>query len=253
MKTVVSQPLSTEKPAIVAHRGGSLLAPENTLAAFKNALKLGVDRIELDVQFSSDHEVVVIHDEKLNRTTNGKGNIIKFTRQQLSALDAGIKFSEKFAGEKIPTLDEVLDLVDGACVLLIEIKSDKNSFPELENEVVNLLHKHNALSWCVVQSFNYESVLKVHTIDPEIKTGILFVKPPLDKIEKGQLDVSFISEINIYQRFAGKKTVARIHQMNKKTFVWTANKPERMQQLIKNGADGIMTDDPATLKNLLHK
>lgn len=251
MKTVFSQNANEAKPLVVAHRGGSLTAPENTLAAFKNALNIGVDRIELDVQLSKDDIVIVIHDEKINRTTNGKGVIRFMDYSQIGSYDAGCWFSDHFKGEKIPSLEEVMTLVKGKSTLLIEIKNQDNLYEGIEQEVVKLIHKHNATSWCVVQSFNYGSLLKIHELDPDIRTGWLAVKPPTVKIINKKIDISFISEININQRFASKKAVDFIHGLNKKVFVWTVNKPARMKKIIQHGVDGIITDDPKTLKELL--
>ncbi len=245
------QKLTANKTAIVAHRGGSLLAPENTLAAFRNALQIGAAWIEIDVHQTSDKVTVVIHDNTLDRTTNGKGAIDKISFEKLRSFDAGCKFSDKFAGEKVPTLDETLALIAGKCNLLIEIKNPDKS-GEIEKDVVRLIQKHKAWAWCVVQSFSYQSVLKVHQMDAQINTALLFVKPNIEKI-KNNAEMSFLSGINIYQRFAGKRTIEKIHALNKTVFVWTVNHPKRIQKMIANGADGIMTDDPQMMKELLNR
>lgn len=253
MEPVFSQVNMKTKIEVVAHRGGSLLAPENTLAAFKNALRLGVDRIELDVQQTKDKVTVVIHDSRINRTTTGKGTIGKLAFAQLRTYDAGIKFSEQYAGEKVPTLDEVLSLVNGQCTLLIEIKNPDNIYSGIENDVVGLIQKHQAHSWCVVQSFSYQSVSKVHELDSKIKTVLLFAKLILKKLSNKHADISFISEISIFHEFANKKTIDFIHGLNKKVFVWTVNTPKQMKKMIKNGVDGIISDDPKTLMELVGK
>jgi glycerophosphoryl diester phosphodiesterase len=241
----------TKKTSIVAHRGGSMLAPENTIAAFKNAMKIGAAWIELDVHKTSDKVTVVIHDNTLDRTTSGKGPVDKISFEKLRSYDAGIKFSDKFAGEKVPTLDETLALIKGKCNLLIEIKNpDKTG--EIEKDVVSLIQKHKAWAWCVVQSFNYQSVLKVHQLDAQIKTALLFVKPDIEKI-KNDTETSFLSGINIYHRFAGKKTIEKIHGLDKTVFVWTVNHPKRIQKMVENGVDGIMTDEPLMMKELLNQ
>jgi glycerophosphoryl diester phosphodiesterase len=107
---------------IIAHRGGANLAPENTLAAFRQAIDLGVDMIEIDVHLSKDGHIMVIHDFTLDRTTTGKGKIADMTLKQIRKYDAGVKFNEKFRGEKVPTLDETMELLNGKTGLLIEIK-----------------------------------------------------------------------------------------------------------------------------------
>ncbi|MEI6124025.1 MAG: glycerophosphodiester phosphodiesterase family protein [Bacteroidota bacterium] len=245
--------MNTNRIMVIAHRGGSLLAPENTIAAFKNAISLGVDRIELDVQQTKDKITVVMHDRKIDRTTTGKGEVHSYTYDELCQFDAGRKFSDKFSNEKIPTLDEVLTFVNGQCTLLIEVKNHEDMFDGLEADVVRLIQKHRAQKWCVVQSFNYNSIHKVHQLDSTIAIGFLSVKVPRKKMELQPDDFNFISEINIYHRFATKKAIAYIHSQNKRTCVWTVNKNKRMQKLIEQAADGIMSDDPALLKDLLGK
>ncbi|MBP8041395.1 MAG: hypothetical protein KAZ36_05755 [Bacteroidales bacterium] len=240
-----------KKTLVVAHRGGSLLAPENTLAAFRQALALGVDRIELDVQQSKDGVVLVIHDEKTNRTTNGKGTISDMNYAQLKDLDAGSKFSKEFSNEKIPLLDEVLCLINGQCELLVEIKNPGNINIGLEKNVAGLIQQHRALAWCTVQSFEYESLYRLHKINDQITLGLLLDKPKPDTLKKSAANTSFISEININRRSASAAMIDLIHQMEKKVYVWTVNKPGDMVRLIKNGVDGIITDDPKTLKALL--
>ena len=252
MNPVVSQNNTNVKTLVVAHRGGSLLAPENTLAAFKNALSLGVDQIELDVHLSKDNVVVVIHDETLKRTTSGTGSVDAYSYDEFSQFDAGYKFSEKYKGEKIPSLEQVLELVDGKAKLLIEIKKSGDKNQDIEKAVVDLIQKHHAGSWCIVQSFSYESIEKVHKLDASITLGLLFVKPPSEKIEHGKIDISFISEINFCHVFAGKRTVEFFHKLNKKVFVWTVNKPEQMQRLINHDVDGIITDNPAELIKIIN-
>ena len=246
-----SQTHFLKKTVIVAHRGGSLLAPENTLAAFRNAIHIGADWIEIDVHQTIDKVTVVIHDSTLKRSTNGTGRVDKTTYKELSGFDAGVTFSEQFSGEKVPTLDETMALIEGKCKLLIEIKNHDTS-GDIERDVVMLIQKHKAWSWCVVQSFDYQAVLKVHQLDPKIKTALLFVKPNIEKIQN-DAEMGFLSGINIYHRFAEKSTIEKLHALNKTVFVWTVNHPKRMQKIIENGADGIMTDDPQMLKELLNK
>jgi len=251
METNYTKDAPCKKPLVVAHRGGGLLAPENTIAAFKNAIKLGVDRIELDVQLSKDNVVVVIHDEKINRTTNGKGRISDMTYAEMAVYDTGCKFSEKYRGEHIPVLEEVLELVNGKCTLLIEVKNPENMYKGLEKKIADLISRYNAKSWCVVQSFEYESLYSLHKIDHEITLGLLMADARPGRPNYNNINISFISEININQRFANQKSIDFLHGLNKKTFIWTVNKCKRMQHLIRYGVDGIITDNPAMLQELM--
>ncbi len=173
------------------------------------------------------------------------------TYKQLAAFDAGIKFSEKFKGEKIPLLEEVLDMTNGKCTLLIEIKNPENSYNGIEQRVADMVIKYNAKSWCVIQSFEYETLQRFHKINPDLTLGFLIENPLQKQIVNKNTDISYISEINISQRYASIKNIEFIHRLKKKVFVWTVNKPERMKQLIKNGVDGIITDDPKTLQALI--
>lgn len=166
------------KSKIIAHRGASKYAPENTIASFKKAVELGSDGIELDVQLSSDGHIVVIHDEKLERTSNGKGFVKDKTLEELRALDFGSWFSPEFKGQVIPTLTEVMELLqDWEGLLNIEIKSGPIIYPDIEEKVVNLINKFSKKykNRIIISSFNHYSLVKVKKIDSDIKTGILYV------------------------------------------------------------------------------
>ena len=152
----------------IAHRGGSNLAPENTMAAFKNALELGVDMIEIDIEQTLDSVVVVIHDTKVNRTTNGKGLVDSLTYVYIKTLDAGSWYNEQFSGEKISTLDEVLIAVNGKATVLIEIKSGDERYPGIEKRTVEAIQKFKAHKWTIVQSFNKKTVERVKKLDEKI-------------------------------------------------------------------------------------
>lgn len=235
------------KTKLAAHRGGSGYAPENTLAAIAGAAHNGWGRIELDVRLSSDGEVVVIHDETLNRTTNGKGRVEDFTLAELRKLDAGSAFGEKFAGEKIPLLREALEQSDGRSVLLIELKGNN---PGLVEAVARLISGCNAESRCVVQSFNLDMLRQMHHLLPSLKLGWLRVKAPARKILNMPDEYGFLSEVNIQERFAGKSTMELLHKAGKNVWVWTVNKPEKALRILQRGADGIITDHPAAIESL---
>ena len=143
---------------IIAHRGASGLAPENTLAAIKKAIELKADLIEIDVHQTKDSIIVVIHDKKINRTTSGKGRVKDLFYKEIRRYDAGKWFDPKFEGERVPTLEEVLRLVHGQTKLLIEIKGDDNFYPNIEKHVYEILKTYNAQNWCEIHSF-YDQVL----------------------------------------------------------------------------------------------
>ena len=164
------------KSLIYAHRGASHYAPENTMASYKKAIVMGADGIEIDVHKSKDGYLIVCHDEKVDRTTNGSGYIKDINMKELKSLDAGGWFSKEFVGEKIPLLEEVLDLVKMENLLLnIELKNGPIFYDNLEEEVVNAVKAYGLEENVIISSFNHYSLLAIKKIEPRIKTGILYI------------------------------------------------------------------------------
>ena len=160
----------------VAHRGASGHAPENTIAAYDLAVKMKADYFEVDVQRSKDGHLVIMHDTTVDRTTDGSGSVKDLTLAQLKQLDAGSWFSSAFAGEKIPTLEEVLDRYRGKGIkILIELKNP-SLYPGIEQQVVEALTKRNLdkrKDKVIVQSFDLESVQRFHQLLPTVPIGVL--------------------------------------------------------------------------------
>lgn len=160
---------------ILAHRGASGYAPENTMSAFKKAIEMGADGIELDVHLSKDGHLVVIHDEMLDRTTNGKGMVMNLTLEELKQLDAGSWFSDEFKGEKIPTLEEVLKLIHNTSMILnVEIKAGYRLYKDIEEKTLSMLEKYNMLNSCIISSFDHYSLVRVRELNKQVKTGMLY-------------------------------------------------------------------------------
>ena len=248
-------------PLVIAHRGGAALAPENTLDAFRNAIALGVDMIEIDVHLSRDGHVIVIHDNTVDRTTNGHGRIADMTLEQIKALDAGKKFSEKFTGEKIPILEETLETLNGKVALLLEIKKDHDSlYPGLEEKVVDILHRYKAGTWAIVQSFNKHSVLKVQCLDPSLRTFYLlghnfpaFYDSLAQSLKtSGDLSPSFTGIAPHFPVLDAGRTDT-LHKAGYQVYTWTVDKPEEMKKVIAMQVDGIITNEPSKLMGILRK
>lgn len=163
------------KTLVLAHRGASKIAPENTEAAFQKAMQMGADGVELDVQLTKDKKLVVIHDERVDRTTNGIGYVKDLTLKEIKKLDAGSYFSPKFAGEKILTLEEALELTRNSKLINIEIKNIIIKYKNIEREVVSIIKKMNLESKVICSSFNHYSIAMIKQLSPEIKTGLLYV------------------------------------------------------------------------------
>lgn len=165
-----------KKPIVYAHRGASAYAPENTGAAFKKAVELNANGIELDVHLSKDGFLVVSHDEKVDRTSNGSGFIKDMTLTELKELDFGSWFSSDFAHERVLSLDEVISLLKGwDGILNIELKSGPIFYDGIEEKVVDLLRKNNLIERTIISSFNHYSLLTVKRIEPVLKIGLLYM------------------------------------------------------------------------------
>lgn len=219
----------------IGHRGACGYGPENTLLSFKKALELNVDIIELDVCLCKTKEVIVIHDSKVDRTTNGKGYVAKKTFNELRKLDAG-------KGEKIPLLTEVLDLVNRKAKVNIEIKGKgiaKSVFGIIEKYVKDKGWQYENF---LVSSFDYDELLDFYNLNPKVKTSVLFEK----SVKKA---MGFTEKVNAYSinpsfRLATKKFIENAHKKGLKVFVWTVNKRKNIEKLKQLGVDGIFSNYP---------
>ena len=160
----------------MGHRGAAGHAPENTMASFRKAIEFGVDMVELDVHLTNDGVVVVHHDNSLDRTTSGKGEIKSHKWDHVRKLDAGSSFSYYFENEKVPSLEDVIKLCKDKTEVLIEIKDGENVYPEIEDRIIELIRKYNAEKWCIVQSFRDDVIFRIHRIAPDIRLQKLLVR-----------------------------------------------------------------------------
>lgn len=236
-------------PVNIAHRGASSLAPENTLESFKKAIDLRCNGIELDVHMTKDKQLIVIHDEFLDRTTNGTGSVRNFTLSEIKKLDAGSHFSNKFKNARIPTLKEVFDLIVPYNILLdIEIKQWE---PEIEEKVIIMVQNYNYEKKTIITSFNPISVLKCKQICKDIKTGLLvfFLQTnPLDMKKKFKIDY-LCMDVNYIKLFS-QNNINTFKKNNLKILAFTVDKKSDMVYMIKHKIDGIITNKPQLL-NLL--
>jgi glycerophosphoryl diester phosphodiesterase len=229
---------------LIAHRGASGHAPENTLAAFKKAVTLGATFIETDLQLTRDARLVAIHDETVNRTTNGKGAVHDMTLAELRRLDAGSWFGSEFAGERIPTLEEVLDFAKKFDVIFyLEIKPG-GSFGG-EHALIGGLRASGEIARTIVISFDSAILANVRKIEPTLMTGLLYdgqIEKPLDQaLEVGARQLAVRGDLVS----PGLLTAARAKDLQ--VVCWTVNHSAHMRQLIDAGVDGIMSDYPDRL------
>ena len=232
---------------ITAHRGASAIYPENTISAFKGAIDLKADYIELDVQQTKDRKIVVFHDKDLNRIANINKKIIDLNYDELKQIDIGSHFNEEYKDERIPLLSDVLELTKDSNILLnIELKingKEKN----FEKQVINLLKQYNMLDRCVVASQNYESVKKIENLDNNIKT--VYVTSKLDNdVSSYNVDV-----LSLKYTIINPFLVDEIHQNNKEVYAWTINDENVANLMIMFNVDNIITNDVKLIQEVINK
>ena len=244
-------------PLLAAHRGGAALWPENSLLAFRNALALGADYLELDVHLSRDGEVVVIHDPTLDRTTTGTGPVVDRTAAELRALR--LKDRSLITAEGIPTLDEVVALAAaGGRQILLEIKVDagKARYPGIEERVLAVLDRHGMAAATVVMAFEAETWRRVRALRPEIRAGALYSARALPSAsavaralsEAGGAGVGFVG---LAYSLVTPEAVAEARKAGVVLGAWTVNDPDQMRMLIDRGIGVLITDRPDVAKDLL--
>ena len=236
---------SLPKPIIFAHRGASIAAPENTLAAFNTAVQLGAQAIELDVQLSSDGHVVVIHDHTVDRTTNGSGTVRHMTLAALKELDAGSFHDPSFLNERIPTLDQVFQEVGQKVFINIELKNDDALFDNLPEAVARIVQSHQMHSKILFSSFNPIALYKIKRILPEVPCGLLVFPGLLGSLTilLGRLFIRY-EALHPNAKSVTPSLVEKVHLAGQKVFAYTVNHPIEMQKLFAMGVDGIFTDNP---------
>ncbi|MEW6233187.1 MAG: glycerophosphodiester phosphodiesterase family protein [Chloroflexota bacterium] len=248
------------RPLIVAHRGGAALAPENTLAAFENALRIGVDMVELDVHLSLDGAVVVMHDSDLSRTTDGKGRVGELPLDELLRLNAAATFrGPSFGSQAVPTLADVLRLVKDKAGAQIEIKTvDGKRYPGIEEKVLAKVAEYGMTDNVVIISFDFETIKTARALNPRVATGALasreyFLRRPLERPEKIMEDIFSLKADYFMPQYsyASDALVQAAHKTGIKVGVWTVNDETAMAKMRDLGVDAITSDRPDLLKEVL--
>ncbi|MDL5511482.1 glycerophosphodiester phosphodiesterase family protein [Arenibacter sp. M-2] len=249
-----------DKVKIIGHRGAAGLAPENTLASFSKALEIGVDIIELDIHLSSDDQLVVMHDSNVKRTTNGEGEIENLSVEDLKKLDAGSWYDKKYGSEKVPTLPEVFDLIDGRCKVIIEIKwPRKGTYDGIVEKLVTYLEQEELSQQVIIQSFETAYLKEISRIKPALECHQLlfgdssFFPVYYDtKIRFGNFEpLENISSVNTFYLYLDEKSKSMYEKKGIQTGVFTVNKKEDMLRAASIGASYIITDFPNIAKNIM--
>lgn len=236
---------------VIAHRGNSSVAPENTLAAFEAAWRAGADAIELDVQLTADGHVVVIHDETLDATTDGTGELASTALAAVRSADAGGWFAPAFAGQRVPTFDEVLRLLVArpGTDLLLEVKGVWTV--EQVRRVTEPVAAAGLVDRVVAQSFRPETVAALAEAAPELRRGLLVLEAQPDLVRRcAELDVVTCNPHGALL-LQDPGLVDRLHAAGRQVMVWTLNEPEHWAGALALGVDGIITDRPDRLAGWL--
>ncbi|RIN77000.1 glycerophosphodiester phosphodiesterase [Staphylococcus simulans] len=238
--------IPSEDFQIIAHRGFSLDYPENTLLAYKAALNASVDMLEIDVHLTKDHQLVVIHDDKIDRTSNGSGYVKDYTRDELKSYDFGSWKDATFIGAKIMTFKEVAKLVEPHdTTLLIEIKKP-SKYPNIEEKLLKEIEDaHLDADKVIIQSFDERSIEKISKLTRKYQLGVLLSKKKyLFKMPNFNKLAKFCQFANPNYELVNKKFIERAHLHHLKVLPYTVNDINDIRKLMIDGVDGIITDGP---------
>ncbi|SFJ95786.1 glycerophosphoryl diester phosphodiesterase [Pseudovibrio ascidiaceicola] len=244
----VSADLPQKDVLIIAHRGASSHAPENTIAALERAIEDKADWIEVDVQEAADGSVVIAHDSDFMRLISKPANVWDLTLEEIQSLDVGGWFGMEFQGERVPTLREALEIVKGKAVLLIELKYYPRSRNEhLENEVARIITQAEMENDIAIMSLERSALTRMRKLEPNWNIGLLTATSIGNFSE---LKGNFVA---VSSASASLNFIRRTQETGKQVFVWTVNNPSTMLRYISMGVDGIITDDPALARNTLEE
>jgi len=237
---------------VIAHRGASAVTPENTLPAFQLALELGADEVELDVVRCATGEPIVIHNDTVDKTTDGTGAVQDKSLAELKELDAGCWFDEKYRGTKIPTLDEVFEFLNRRVTVNVELKGESLKADGLEHVVIESVRRHSMSDKVIASSFNPCRLWRTRSEAPELKIALIFSPYNSLYLRRGWFaPLLKVHGLHAFHSMVDARFVDRAHQRGRWVYAWTVDDPERMMALIRTGVDGVVTNDPGLLKDAL--
>jgi len=251
IKTYLSY-VDLKRPTIFAHRGSSAYAPENTMTAFQLAIDHHADGIELDAKLSADGQVVVIHDDTVDRTTNGTGRVNLLTMAELQRLDAGSKFQPKFRTEKIPSLEDVFETFGQKIFINIELKNYSSPTDELPDKVAALVKKYKLEESVLLSSFNLIALIRARKSLSKIPLGFITILGLADITMRTRL-MRFGPLLALHPKYedVSPYLIKTAHQAKCRIHPYTVNQPEMIQKLINANVDGFFTDDPLLAEKVL--
>lgn len=245
------------EPHIIAHRGAPLVAPENTLASFRAAIAMKIDVLEIDLRATKDDHFVVMHDATVNRTTSGKGKVAEKTLSELRTLDAGSWFDARFVGEKIPTLEEVLALLDSSLLLIAELKGSSDD-GSVEAQLVQKIVESGKQRHIILKSFEMEVIEHFKNLAPDIPRLFVYAFriPWMHLIVGTGVSAGSVFDVDAeylqpHYLLLSSSFVEEAHRRGYKVVAWGVDDEKTMRKAIGFGVDGIETDRPDLLKHIL--
>jgi glycerophosphoryl diester phosphodiesterase len=240
------------KPTIFAHRGASAYAPENTLAAFRLAVDQDADAIELDAKLTADGQVVVIHDDTVDRTTNGTGIVKSLTMAEIQSLDASSKFPPLFKSEKVPSLAQVFETIGRKLFINLEVTNYSSPKDDLVDKVVELVKKFNLEDSVILSSFNFIALIQARKLLGNVPLGLLTYTGLAEAALRSKL-VRFGPSLALHSSYKDVTPVLiqTAHQAKCRVHVYTVNQPEQIQELYKARVDGLFTQDPQLARKII--
>jgi glycerophosphoryl diester phosphodiesterase len=240
-------------PLVIAHRGASAYAPENTVAAFIKAVEMKADAVELDAKLLKDGTIIILHDATLDRTTNGTGSIYRYSYDEIKELDAGSHFSIQFLNECIPTLESIFEVIGGDILINVELTNYGKPWDRLPFEVIQLVRRYQLQKKVLLSSFNPWALIAAKSFDPGIPRALL-VHPGEVKILRVLLKkVVDHMAYHPHQSLVSKRMMVDERKNKRMVNVWTVNDRTKMMDLLRLGVDGLITDFPDIANDVLHE
>jgi len=240
-----------DKPLIMGHRGFQARYPENTMVSFLAAVDAGAQFVELDVTLTHDHQVAIMHDDTVDRTTDGQGRVSDFDLEALKRLDAGSWFHPRFTGETIPSLDEVLEKVAPRAHINIEIKSHALTDPGLtgqaEQRVIDLIVARGVENRVLISSFDPEVLKRIQQLDPDISISLISEQSPFDETMARCLELGTFS-YHPHLDYINQVLVGALQKADVYVFPWNINNAGDIQHAFSMGVDGLIAKDPLLVR-----
>lgn len=235
-----------KRPLIFGHRGASMHAPENTLSAFRLALEMGADGIELDITPSADGVPMIIHDPNLEGTTDGKGDVRQLSAAEIQKYDAGVRFGSKYAGERVPTLKEVFEAFGNRTRYNLDMKTFYPEDRPIVRTILGLIEQYKLTPYVLISSFSLDTLRWFAEESRGLRLGVLISQyTPHMMLEDGRRWGMRYEALHPEHTLVDEAAVRRARAQRKKMVVWTVNEAERKRELTLLGVDAIITDDPA--------